>query len=74
MVRSVLDRYKITYKVYLPEKIEMSNAQLVEWNAATWEIPLSVFMSNTKQVIILEAKTRANYWERLKWKVSRLFS
>ena len=74
LVRGILDRYKITYKVYLPEKIEQSNAQLVEWNAATWEIPLSVFLSNEKQVIVLEAKTRANYWERIKWKVSHLFS
>lgn len=74
MVRGVLDKYKITYKVYLPEKIEQSNAQLVEWNAATWEIPLSVFLSNEKTGIVLEAKTRANYWERIKWKVSHLFS
>jgi hypothetical protein len=74
MVRAVLDHYKITYKVYLPEKIEQSNAQLVEWNAATWEIPLSVFLSNEKQSINLEAKTRVGYWERIKWRVSHLFS
>lgn len=73
LVREALERYKIRYKVYLPNRIEQSNAQVVEWNAATWEIPVSVFLSPDKQVIVLEAKTRATLWERVKWTVGRLF-
>jgi hypothetical protein len=74
MTRKVLDRYKITFKVYLPEKIDQSNAQLVEWNAATWSIPISAFLSNEKNTIVLEAKSKVSLWERVKWQVGKLFS
>lgn len=72
LTQKVLDRYKITYKVYLPEKIDQSNAQKVEWNAATWEIPLSAFLDTNKNVIVLEAKTKIGIWERLRWKVGKI--
>lgn len=72
LAQKVLDRYKITYKVYLPEKIDQSNAQKVEWNAATWEIPLTAFLDSQKNVIILEAKSKIGVWERLKWKVGKI--
>jgi hypothetical protein len=74
MLQKALDRYSITFKVYLPEKIDTSNAQKVEWNAATWDIPLSAFMADEKQVIILEAKSKIGLWERLKWKISHGFN
>lgn len=72
MMKNMLDRYKISYKVFLPQKIDTSNAQSVEWNAATWEIPLSVFLSEEKHVIVLEAKSRIGLWERLSYRVRKL--
>lgn len=72
LAQKILDRYKITYKVYLPEKIDQSNAQKVEWNAATWEIPLSAFLDAHKNVIVLEAKSKIGLWERLRWKVGKI--
>ncbi len=74
VIGNVLDRYKIRYKVFMPDKIEQSNAQRVEWNAATWEIPMSAFLNPSKNVIVLEAKMRVSLWERLKWHVGNLFS
>ncbi len=73
IMRGMLDKYKIRYKVYLPGKIDQSNAQVVDWNAATWEIPLSVFIDEGKSVIVLEARSKATMWERIKWRVSHLF-
>jgi hypothetical protein len=74
MTRGVMDKYKIRYKVFLPHKVDQSNAQIVEWNAATWEIPLSAFITPEKQVIVLEAKSRVGFWDRIKWRVGGLFS
>ena len=72
LMRSVLDRYTIRYKIFLPDRIEISNAQKVEWNSAEWEIPLSVFLTKEKQIVVLEAKTRASAWERIRWRMSHL--
>jgi hypothetical protein len=74
ILANVLDRYRIRYRVYLPQQINESNAQDVEWNSATWEIPLNVFLNPEKEAIILEAKSQVSLWERVKWRASKILN
>ncbi len=53
------------FKAHLPRKIIDSNAVSVDWNAASWFVPLSFYLSKEGANMSLYARTKATTWERV---------
>lgn len=62
------------FKVFLPRKVEESNADKVEWSVASWFVPLGYFFDPTvSEDKILYAKIPLTFWERVKLWSKKLF-
>lgn len=53
------------FKVHLPRRVVDSNAESLDWNVATWFVPIRFYMAEGPQRKVLYAKMEATWRERL---------